>query len=430
MHGIISRPAGAPEWSQQARQRFKTEFEALYSGAETAGRTAILEEGMEWKTAEFNAQESEYLAGRRLTREECARAYHIPLPMVGILEHATFSNIKEQHKNLYQDSLGPWLAMIEQEIELQLLPEFADTARVYVEFNIQEKLAGSFDEQTQSLQSAVGRPWMTADEARARMNLPALGGDAARLVTPLNVLVGGMASPRDTAPKSKAAGELDLYNEELRQRHEQKWRQALMRHYRRQEAAIVSRIPEAAGKTMIRDIWWDETRWNEELYDDLLPLNVLTAMTWAEMAAGALGAEVSQDRMEGWLAEHTRIQSEYINGYTRDQLELALAEPDARDSVKQMFEEALTVWAAREAMTAVTGAMNFGAVEGAAAGGMRTKTWKTNSKNPRPSHMRMAGETVGIRDLFSNGMKWPGDPAGGAENNSNCACSVSFGRQI
>ena len=155
---------------------------------------------MTWKQSTFNAQESEYLAGRKLTREECARAYHIPLPMVGILDNATFSNIKEQHKNLYQDCLGPWLAMIEDEISLQLLPDFEDIEGVYIEFNIQEKLQGSFEEQVQSLQSAVGRPWMTPDEARARFNMPSLGGDAAQLATPLNVLIGGQASPRDSVP--------------------------------------------------------------------------------------------------------------------------------------------------------------------------------------------------------------------------------------
>jgi HK97 family phage portal protein len=197
--GIIERPAAAPEWSDPARTRFKQEFEALYSGGDNSGKTAILEEGMTWRAGTFNAQESEYLAGRKLTREECARAYHIPLPMVGILDNATFSNITEQHKNLYQDSLGPWLAMIEQEIELQLLPEFDDTQDVYVEFNIAEKLKGSFEEQIKALQSAVGRPWMTADEARSKMNLPSLGGDAEELVTPLNMMVG---APQPAAPKA------------------------------------------------------------------------------------------------------------------------------------------------------------------------------------------------------------------------------------
>jgi len=437
MAGMIERPAAAPEWTDAARTRFRAEFEALYSGGENSGKTAILEEGMTWKQASFDAQESEYLGGRKLTREECARAYHIPLPMVGILDHATFSNIKEQHKNLYQDSLGPWLAMIEQDISLQLLPEFEDSEGVYVEFNIAEKLQGSFEDQTTALQSAVGRPWMTANEARARLNLPSLGGDADSLVTPLNVIIGGQASPRDSAPPKGKARELDTHQPELRERHERKWAELLTRHYQRQEAAIVSRVPGTASKgdsvrsntkADIGGIWWDDDRWNGELYEDLLRLNVLTAGEWANGFAERLGTEVSEERMLGWLEEHSRIQAEYINGQTRDQVEQALREPDPLQAVKDVFVLAVSVWAARQAVSAVTAAASFGAHEAASAGGLRQKTWRVNSSNPRDAHLIMDGETVGIRDRFSNGMRWPGDPIGGAENNANCNCSVEFGR--
>ena len=433
MHGIIERPAGAPEWSEMARTRFKIEFEALYSGGENSGRTAVLEEGMTWKDSSFSPEQAEYLAGRKLTREECARAYHIPLPMVGILDNATFSNIKEQHKNLYQDSLGPWLRMIEQDIELQLLPEFDDTAGVYMEFNIEEKLRGSFEEQTKALQSAVGRPWMTANEARARMNLPALDG-ADTLVTPLNVLVGGLASPRDTAPKFAQLGTgtkaLDVHIQELRERHEQKWREGLMRHYRRQEAAILSRVPESAGKSDIGGVWWDEERWDRELYEDLLPLNILTAETWAGIVVGALEADIDEDvmnrRMRPWLEKHSEVQAAYINAAMRDQLEVALRDPEPRDAVKALFEQALTAWTARQAMSAVTTAQNFGAMEGAKASGVGQKTWQVNSSNPRPDHAALHGMTIGIRDRFPNGLRWPGDPAGDASQNANCQCSVRF----
>jgi HK97 family phage portal protein len=440
MNGVIERPTTAPEWSDPARERFKAEFEALYSGSEQSGKTAVLEEGMTWKGISFNAQESEYLGGRKLTREECARAYHIPLPMVGILDHATFSNITEQHKNLYQDSLGPWLAMIEDDIELQLLPEFDDTNGVYVEFNINEKLQGSFGEQVTSLQSAVGRPWMTANEARARFNLPELGGDADRLVTPMNVTVGGQASPRDTAPKSlsmkQAMDGIDSHRPELRQGFEDRWAEVLARHYRRQERAVLSRLPKSrkapqnstGAKAQIGDIWWDEERWDQELAADLLKLNKETAVAYAEALAEQLGVEVDPDRMEAWLKEHSDIQAEAINDYTQEQLEAAVLAPDPNQAIKDLFLLAITVWARRQAMTGVTTAGNFGAFEGAKAGGLKSKRWKVNSANPRPEHAAMNGQVVPIGSLFSNGARWPGDPVLGAAGNSNCQCSCVFER--
>jgi hypothetical protein len=157
-------------------------------------------------------------------------------------------------------------------------------------------------------------------------------------------------------------------------------------------------------------------------------LNAETALAWAQDVAGELGAEVSAERMEAWLKEHSRIQSEYFNDQVREAVTEALRAEDPLQAVKDVFALAVTSWAAREAVSAVTSAANFGSHEGANAGGLRTKTWVVNSSNPRDTHLRMDGETVGIRDRFSNGMRWPGDPAGGAEENANCRCSVRWGR--
>lgn len=436
MNGIIERPAVAPRWSEDARTRFKAEFEALYAGSENSGKTAILEEGMTWKESSFNAQESEYLAGRKLTREECARAYHIPLPMVGILDHATFSNIKEQHKNLYQDSLGPWLAMIEQDIELQLLPDLDSTPGVYVEFNIQEKLQGSFEDQTTALQAAVGRPWMTANEARARMNLPSMGGDADKLVTPLNVIVGGQASPRDSAPPPKALaagqkakqGQIDPTQPALRERHIQKWTEVVVHHFERQQKAIVGKVPEKAAKASIGDIW-DSKRWDSELHEDLYRLNVATATVWAKQITDELDIELDEERMLPWLEENSRIAAEEINATTRAGLVEALKEAAPRAAALALFVLAIDVRAPEIAASKVTTAATFGSMEGAKQGGLKTKTWQVNSANPREEHAAMDGETVALDEPFSNGQMWPGDPAGGAENNANCKCSVVFGRE-
>jgi hypothetical protein len=163
----------------------------------SAGMVAVLEDGMQFKPTAFSARDSEYLLARKLSREEVAAQYHIPLPMVGILDHATFSNIKEQHKQLYTDCLGPWDEMVQQAIEAQLLPECHDTDNVYAEFNIAEKLKGSFEEQANALRVLVGRPIMTANEGRARLNLPSIKDDPT--ADQLAAQQGGPSVPSATA---------------------------------------------------------------------------------------------------------------------------------------------------------------------------------------------------------------------------------------
>jgi HK97 family phage portal protein len=174
--GIIERPAATTGrgWTPEQRQTFRESWQASYGAYGTnRGGTPLLEDGMKFVQTTTNAKDAEYIGSIKLAREICAASYHIPLPMVGILDHASFSNIKEQHKQLYADCLGPWLAMIEEELEAQLLPEVDDGAGVYCEFNIAEKMKGSFEEQAAALQTMIGRPIMTVNEGRARLNLPA-----------------------------------------------------------------------------------------------------------------------------------------------------------------------------------------------------------------------------------------------------------------
>lgn len=450
MSGIIKRPAAAPEWTDPARERFTSEFAALYSGASNSGKTAVLEEGMEFVPNSFSARDSEYLAGRKLTREEVARSYHVPLPMVGILDHATFSNIKEQHKNLYQDCLGPILVEFEEELELQLVPEFPDVDGVYLEFNIAEKLKGSFEEQAQALSSAVGRPWLTADEARARQNLPSMGGDAEQLVTPLNVLVGGQASPRDSAPpkalrsgQKSADDDVDEQHVRLHGRHVEKWTQVLTKFFERQRDAIVGRFPKSEKAAVTITELFDTDRWVKELGDDILQLNYATASVFAQRTIDALGpipAETDDEEdqavdfdpaeMVPYLTENARFAAEGINDTTRDGVVEALKGDTPLADILALFALAATSRAAQIATTKVTTAAGFGSHRGAEAAGARTKSWRVNSGNPRSQHSAVNGQTVTLARNFGNGMKWPGDPKGGADQVAGCRCSLVFNREV
>ena len=201
MSGYLERPKDAPEWSDVARDRFRRNWQAQYSGnGPGAGGTPILEDGMQFKPVSQTARDLQYIESRKLTREEVAAAYFVPPPMIGILDHATFSNITVQQRMLYTETLGPWLTMIQEEIELQLLKDFEpQPARFYVEFNLREKLSGAFEERAEAIAKAVGGPTMTVNEARALDNRPPIeGGDD--LIVPLNVTQNGDQNPIPADP--------------------------------------------------------------------------------------------------------------------------------------------------------------------------------------------------------------------------------------
>lgn len=426
--GYIKRPKTAGDWSPAARERFRSDWRGLYTGSGPgAGGTPVLEDDMEFVGGGITPAQAQYLETRKLTREEVAAAFHIPLPMVGILDHATFSNIKEQHQNLYQDTLGPWLEMIQQEIGLQLVPDFDDSGKVYVEFNLADKMKGSFEEESASLQTSVGAPWLTRNEARARRNLPRIdGGD--ELVTPLNVLIGGQASPTDSAPKairrgaksSKMHQGFRLFKARVTEQHAKKMSQVLAKFFARQSAVVLSAMG-AGGE------WWDGARWNKELSGDLHAASVALAATVGKAQAEALGFDASDYDPDQTVTFLKAVADRYavsINETTKRDLDAVLTEDEGDPSaVFDAAKESRSDGAGAMVATFMTG---FAAHEAASQIAYRnnvepTKTWITGS-NPRAEHARMDGETVSLDDLFSDGSKWPGD----GPDSAGCNCSVDI----
>lgn len=396
LSGYITRPKEAGDWSDLARGRFASGWRSQYQGqsATDAGGTPVLEDGMTFTPASQSSVDLQYVEARKLTREEVAAAYHIPPPMVGILDHATFGNIEEQHKMLYQDTLGPILQEVQAELALQLIPHFDQTGRVYVEFNMMEKLRGSFEEQAQQLQTSVGAPFLTRNEARARANLPALpGGD--ELVVPLNVLVGGQASPTDSAPK--ALGALRTVPVAPAPSFVAKAREVLDGFFRRQGESVLSKMGARAD-------WWDIARWDHELIGDLLTVSKLCADAAAENVVDAFGGGILHDLDVRALRAIATKHAEAINTATREAL------TDGADAAKarEVFADARASRVAEAAHAVAKAAAGFGAVHAAvlaSTGRTASKTW--HSVCDDPAHAALDGQTVPVAAKFSNALGWP-----------------------
>lgn len=436
--GFLTRPTGA-KWDKDTREKFMRAWRSKYSDNDgpNAGGTPILEDGMEYKTNRFTAHEEEWAEGTKLSLAQCASVYQINPTMVGLLDNANFSNVEAFARLLYSGTLGPLLRMIQDRITTFLVPRITTTPGVYVEFNVAEKLKGSFEEQAAALQSSVGRPWMTANEARARMNMPSLDGDADQLVTPLNVIVGGQASALDSGSQNRNAGVVEMKATRMLPAKTrvhvkssgapdaavEKTAEVLKSFFRRQRSVVLSRLGAKAA-----DDWWDEERWDKELSDDLYRLSVTTATQLGRKAAESLGFdadEYDEARTLKFLRAVSDTRASWINQTTKAQIDAALEddEPDV-GGVFDNAESARSGSASGALMAAVAG---FALVEAGKqlVGDRAEKTWETGA-NPRPDHASMGGESVGINESFSNGANWPGDPVLGAEGVSNCNCGVSI----
>lgn len=458
---VLTRPQGA-KWSDGARNSFREDWYAKWTGrGDGAGGTPILEDGMDIKRIDFSAHEQQFVEASKLAMATVASAFHVQPSMVGVLDGANFSVVKEFRQMLYTETLGPDFEDISQRLNAFLLPMLGvDPARFYYEFNIAKKLQGAFEDQAAVISTSVGAPWMTRNEARGRMNLPSVP-DGDGLVTPLNVLIGGQASPRDSGGQNRnaleggarkspdtaeiaLAGDLQVFPgseaylkdgesgsgdsgaEETRQGMEgysAKYQEILTRTFERQRSATAAKFKDGTTD------WWDQERWDRELSHDLTAWSV---MTGTDVARGALQKHgLDPDGFDPVLAEawYTKVSqnaAEAINRKTKERLDEALAEEDPDTARERMSKVFSPDRAAALAISAVTIIAGFSAHEAGAQSGAATKTWVTGS-NPRPEHARMSGEMVSLSENFSNGLAWPGDASGDAGDVAGCNCELELG---
>lgn len=195
----VSRPKDAPAWDGNARARFYSMLTDIQGDGSRAGGVPLLEDGMEMRRVGFTSADEQWYESAKLSLETCARAYQVNPTMVGVLDNANYSNVKEFSRALYTNTLGPLIRYLADRINVFVLPLLDSPDGLFAEFNIEEKLRGSFEEQAAVMTTAIGGPWMTRNEGRKLRNLPPVeGGD--QLITPLNVLEGGQTSPRDGGP--------------------------------------------------------------------------------------------------------------------------------------------------------------------------------------------------------------------------------------
>lgn len=460
----ITRPKDVRAWDAETAKKWAMQFRDAFTGdaGSEAGGVPVLEDGMDIKTVQMNAKEAQWAESIALSRSEVAAAYHINPALIWHDQAQTYASAKDNARSLYSEALGPWLTMIAQRLNTFLLPRIGADPAEYVEFDIRRKLEGSFEERASVIQSSVGAPWMTRNEARAMNNLPRIeGGD--ELIVPLNVLEGGLASPNDTARDNynagpaetkaadpydgavtiaeyddvgiadaiqaamKAADDIELKSEPAEEQMET-FEEVYREFFKRQARSVLSRIPK---KDAAEVDWFDIVRWTRELADDLEPLVHKETEAKALEVFKALGIDPDLYSVP-LTAKYIRKLCESRAKAANEKMEQALLENIEGDDPdpKSVYESTAPTIAERSGRSIAAAALSFGLMEGIQQGRNQgasprsiTKTWRTGP-NPRASHAGMNGETVDIDERFTNGARWPQDIDLTADEACNCNCTV------
>lgn len=140
------------------------------------------------------------------------------------------------------------------------------------------------------------------------------------------------------------------------------------------------------------------------------------------------GAGWDPAAMEAWLA---KAAASHAVEYEEAGYAAATAAVAEDGDWRENLGAGMAVWvahAATRAQTSATEARSFGSHDAAGASGLTQKVWRTGGRNPRASHKAQDGEQVAIDDVFSNGLRWPGDGEGEVKEVARCQCTLDYAK--
>lgn len=444
LNAQILRPKDVQPWDDEARKRFVETFRKSWgAGGNKAGSIPLLEDGMEIKPFQTSFKEHQWMESVKLSRESVAAAYSINPSLIWHTDTQTYASSKDNARALYAECLGPTLQMIQQRINSFLLPLVGGTSDMYVEFDLTEKLKGSFEERASILQAAVGAPYMTRNEARADNNLPPIeGGD--ELITPLNVYNGTDnpdidlealtpdeedEKPKSIIPKRYKSNTLRIKG--ASQKAEDEAVEAVIRKFVKRQADSV--LPKIGAKAAS---WWDAKRWDKELADDLEKIIDLIAKRHGKATADKVDGVYDIDRTKNYLRAKAEGRAKWYNQQTYKKLQQALDDydPDDEDSKSpaDVFTERAEGGDASRAAVVIAGQVASWATVEAAKQTHEAqpkkvikKVWVAHpTQNSRSTHLLMDGEEADLDANFSNGARWPGDDSLEPEESCYCNCTT------
>lgn len=159
--------------STEAMTRIKEDWESMYSGGGNAGKTVLLEEGLEYDPVSLKPNELELTDYKKANISDIARLFNIPESMINANANKYNSN---EENNIYflQYTLEPILVNIEKALNKTMLLESEKKNGYYFKFDTSSILVITEQERADIAKTLNETSSVTQNEIRKVLNLPKL----------------------------------------------------------------------------------------------------------------------------------------------------------------------------------------------------------------------------------------------------------------
>ena len=170
--GVLKFPG---KLKPEQRTAIASSWSSQHGGGANAGRTAILEEGVDFQSVSMTLEDSEWIAARQFSVEEVARLFRVPPTVIGDLRHGNYSNSVEMARQFVTQTLRRHLVMWEQAIAAKLLTE-AGRRTYFAQHAVEGLLRGDSANRAAFYSAGIAAGWMLPSEARRLEDMPTIDG--------------------------------------------------------------------------------------------------------------------------------------------------------------------------------------------------------------------------------------------------------------
>ena len=167
----------------------------MAAGLKNAHRVALLPIGYQFQPIELSMTDAQFLQTAELTARQIANAFGVKMHQLNDLSRATHTNIEQQQKQFYADTLQAILTQYEQELTYKLFTPTEIEQGYYVKFNVDSIVRSDILTRYNAYRIGVQGGFLKPNEVRAWEELPAEpGGDqlfANSAMVPLSSVAGG-----------------------------------------------------------------------------------------------------------------------------------------------------------------------------------------------------------------------------------------------
>jgi SPP1 gp7 family putative phage head morphogenesis protein len=437
--------------------RQEEKWNSKYGGMNNAHKTAWINWDAKFHTLKETTKEMDFIESRRNLRDACNNFWSMSGELFGILENSNRSTIDLAYELYAKNVFSIRLKAIDDTLNRQFWPQYDE--KLYIEHDSVVPTDKEFE--LKKSESGLKNGGITVDEWRHTNGYDSLpDGKGNILYTPLNMMPTDLNSENilngyeDENEEDKPSKGLSMKHktaiwksfDRIATKYERKFEKVMKKFFQEQQ----NRLNKALEDERSSSFDWDGE--NNKLFDILEPLWMACLEEGFNFANDTYSLSLDEElgfdedetvikgpiasllfRFKNWVKTFGKKTAADINKTSKERLQKSLNEgiangesiPKLRDRVSEIYTEYKKSRCTMIARTETTRAVNAGSIETYILAGVQKKEWlSTRDSRVRDSHSRLDGQKRLIDELFSNGLMYPGDPAGPVSEVANCRCTI------